>query len=1089
MSNETKYWLVSKPADVPPAKLDGYLDSGMWTSSKPASFSYELGQIAPGDRIALKSTANRRTGLPFFADEQPASTMTVYATGTVTETAPANGEVRVRWDTRTAPRDWFFLTYLKPLVRVDPSDEMRTQLVTFLFEDGEQDLSLFLADPYFANRFTHQPQFTWIGFYEAFASRLLDFKNDRAPLVQSLRKVAESQPLLHYVVNDQFASGPGPIEDIDPFTVMATFNRGVTWDNRRAIIRALADELGVKAPVPDDFDAVPVLNNQKSWFVTYAVNRQDSDIPNLWAVFAAGLALASDESEANHRVFCAAYDAALQVTGVKWNLTQGLYWSRPNDFVSLDGPSRRYLQQRFSLDDPVDGESYLKLRDGLQQRLANARNSVTSFPLLSYAAWLSAERKYPGHDVRGFATWAARFAESIDLVDEEDDYKRQTAALLRQAREQATAGIAGWQSTFHDGLKSTNTLDFRFIDDVHKAIDADPTQALEVLNLVWEDPTPASLDGFQDALRTLLGKVTPGNATGLGAWLLMSVDPESNAPYSPSRTSKWYELAGYPGPGSSASATVRYSTMLGFLDSLSAALRDDLHINFSRLETQGAAWVTTEHSVPTSWSKEDQQALRSWRASAQAAQRAWLVRPTNISAEDWTEGGYVSLPATNLGEVAAGASEKAVKGAVDAGYQHVDYSQRQSLTAEYYSFLTAMNVGDLVATQSGATLNIGTIESEPVYEEEADNRLQRAVSWQQVVDTDDLPASVAGLLDLQGSVVDITQGLGELTELLQPTPEIVEPPKELTFPAVSEEFANSLHMDVGSLQDIVGLLASRRQVVFYGPPGTGKTYVAMKLARYLVGPEDRSRVQLVQFHPSYAYEDFFEGFRPTETEKGDATFKLAPGPLRRIAKDAKANPDKPYILVIDELNRANLAKVFGELYFLLEYRQESIQLQYNPTEAFQLPPNLFLIGTMNTADRSIALLDAAMRRRFSFIELHPDEPPVRDVLARFLKTSGASDERARLLATLNAAIEEQDRDLRIGPSYLMREEADTEEGLARIWKYDLMPLLEEHYYGRLTRQQIHDKFGLAAIRRSVRGEQVVPSEDELLEDLDLESSE
>ena len=93
------------------------------------------------------------------------------------------------------------------------------------------------------------------------------------------------------------------------------------------------------------------------------------------------------------------------------------------------------------------------------------------------------------------------------------------------------------------------------------------------------------------------------------------------------------------------------------------------------------------------------------------------------------------------------------------------------------------------------------------------------------------------------------------------------------------------------------------------------------------------------------------------------------------------------------------------------------------------------------------------------------------------------------MATLNAAIEEQDRDLRIGPSYLMREEADTEEGLTRIWKYDLMPLLEEHYYGRLTRQQIHDKFGLAAIRRSVRGEQVASPEDDLREDLDLESSE
>ena len=129
------------------------------------------------------------------------------------------------------------------------------------------------------------------------------------------------------------------------------------------------------------------------------------------------------------------------------------------------------------------------------------------------------------------------------------------------------------------------------------------------------------------------------------------------------------------------------------------------------------------------------------------------------------------------------------------------------------------------------------------------------------------------------------------------------------------------------------------------------------------------------------------------------------------------------MLVIDEMNRANLAKVFGELYFLLEYRDRAIQLQYAPTEAFRLPENLFVIGTMNTADRSIALLDAAMRRRFAFVELHPDEPPVRDVLATSLAATGALATTAgRPAAALNAAIEDTDRDFKIGPSYLMRAE-------------------------------------------------------------------
>ena len=167
------------------------------------------------------------------------------------------------------------------------------------------------------------------------------------------------------------------------------------------------------------------------------------------------------------------------------------------------------------------------------------------------------------------------------------------------------------------------------------------------------------------------------------------------------------------------------------------------------------------------------------------------------------------------------------------------------------------------------------------------------------------------------------------------------------------------------------------------------------------------------------------------------------------------------MLIVDEINRANLAKVFGELYFLLEYRGPSIALQYSPGESFTLPPNVFFIGTMNTADRSIALVDAAIRRRFAFVELHPDDPPVREVLAKWLAASHKEgDERAGLLRALNNAIDEEDRDFKIGPSYLMRPDAETPAGLVRVWRYDLLPLLEEHYYGRLTRSQVHARFGL-----------------------------
>ena len=192
-----------------------------------------------------------------------------------------------------------------------------------------------------------------------------------------------------------------------------------------------------------------------------------------------------------------------------------------------------------------------------------------------------------------------------------------------------------------------------------------------------------------------------------------------------------------------------------------------------------------------------------------------------------------------------------------------------------------------------------------------------------------------------------------------------------------ESLANETLIPESQLRQIQTLLDDKKQVIFQGPPGTGKTYLAKKLAACLAGSDDR--VRLVQFHPSYAYEDFIQGYRPTLTEDGRAGFELRDGPLVKMARTAGKEPDAKFFLVIDEINRGNLSKVFGELYFLLEYRDHEMQLQYGG-EPFSLPPNLYIIGTMNTADRSIALVDLALRRRFHFMEFHPDKPPIAELL-------------------------------------------------------------------------------------------------------------
>jgi 5-methylcytosine-specific restriction protein B len=174
--------------------------------------------------------------------------------------------------------------------------------------------------------------------------------------------------------------------------------------------------------------------------------------------------------------------------------------------------------------------------------------------------------------------------------------------------------------------------------------------------------------------------------------------------------------------------------------------------------------------------------------------------------------------------------------------------------------------------------------------------------------------------------------------------------------------------------------------------------------------------------------------------------------------------------VVDEINRGNLAKVFGELYFLLEYRDRGIALQYSPEVEFRLPPNLFIIGTMNTADRSIALVDSALRRRFYFVPFTPTEPPFDEVLRRWLGEHDLDPEPAQLLAELNAMLAAEPGvgdEFAIGPSYLMSPDGSPPR-LEHVWRYAIQPLLEERFFGVKSRAEVERDFGLVALRRRLR---------------------
>ena len=274
-----------------------------------------------------------------------------------------------------------------------------------------------------------------------------------------------------------------------------------------------------------------------------------------------------------------------------------------------------------------------------------------------------------------------------------------------------------------------------------------------------------------------------------------------------------------------------------------------------------------------------------------------------------------------------------------------------------------------------------------------------------------------------------------------------------SYPESLYQLAKTLLVEAEFLEDIVELLEDKGQVILYGPPGTGKTYLARELAKELA-PDESCRA-LVQFHPSTSYEDFFEGYRPVGTgDDGGIRFELTPGPLARMAQRAQnAPPDQRHVMIIDEINRGNLPRVLGELLFLLEYRDESVQTLYRPEEPFALPENLWFIGTMNTADRSIALVDAALRRRFHFVPFFPDSGPMSGLLDRWLEREDEPAWVGHLVDAVNGELKVvlEGSHLLLGPSHFMKEYGDSpdeqHERLRRIWEYNIEPFIEDQFFG------------------------------------------
>lgn len=815
-------------------------------------------------------------------------------------------------------------------------------------------------------------QFEWINFYSEFATKLLEFKNNRAELIADIQSAysAINMKLPKLEREDS-------IIDIDPFSVFGLFNKGITNANRIAILESFATVFNIKSKVPNNFDGIPVLNNLKATYYGFKDDRQVADIDNLWGLYESAINLAEKDDAANREIFTKWYDTVHDQLGIRWNITMGLYWIRPYEFINLDSINRGFIVDPDNM--PVDfvnsvkkklnkvpyASEYLAIKDACLHALKDSDYEYKNFPELSYRAW-----------------------------------------IVSKQVNQEKAEVKGKKSS-------------------------------KVAFLRWFAP-------LIQALRDLGGSGTPAEARAKIIENEQLSEDEINQTRGKNNVNKFENEVAF---------ARNYLVNAGYIDKSVYGIWTLTEAGKSVDMTSEMASDIFKNVLSSSPSKQGKN-IDALADEDVHTVRYWLYAPGEGSCmwDEFYTSGIMAIGWGVIGDLSTFDSKDAMKIKMrEVIDESLSYKNAAHAT---WQFANEMKIGDIVFVKKGMhqIIGRGVVMSDYEYDNTRDDEYKniRQVDW---THNGVWPHPGQAVMKTLTDITSYTDYVEKLNSLFEDETEEDAEDVEKTYPPYTkEDFLSEVFMPEEEYDKLSGILRIKKNIILQGAPGVGKTFVAKRIAFSMMGVKDVERVMMVQFHQSYSYEDFIMGFRPSTDG-----FELKRGAFYNFCKKAEIDGDNDYFFIIDEINRGNLSKIFGELFMLIENdkRGVSLQLLYSD-EKFSVPKNIYIIGMMNTADRSLAMLDYALRRRFAFFEIKPGFTTDGFREYRMSLENEKFDKLIACVESLNNVISNDESlgdGFCIGHSYFCNLLPDTinDQVLSGIVEYELIPLLKEYWFDEPTK--------------------------------------